>query len=56
MYFDRNISENKDDKKMRVVNYPSSVTNGEFHFTNFRQRNVCTLTHKSLTASQLGLK
>ena len=25
MYFDRNISENKDGIKMRVVNYPSSV-------------------------------
>jgi hypothetical protein len=33
MYFDRNISENKNDKKIEG-SYWSCVTNGEFHFTS----------------------
>ena len=42
MYFDRNISENKDGKKMRAVHNLSCVTNGEFHFNiiNFNANQI----------------
>ena len=35
MYFDRNMSENKDGKKKNEGHYLSCVRNGEFYFTGF---------------------